>query len=172
VGDNNEQTQQEGEVPSATPLDEIRAEIAKEVEVKRLFKRFPRGQRRLAAEYRPARKREVREAAAAENDEYLMGECLVRILIEDKARADASTPEGAVGLVPLGEWVGRPDLDPLRFDNRLAEVLGLEQSGDPRKIALELFEGNDLQLAEQAGEIAAWSLDTTDKTYQDFSAAS
>jgi hypothetical protein len=157
---------------TVTPLDEIRAEFARIIETPRLFKRFPRGSGRVAAEYRPSRKKEVREAAAAENDEYLMSESLVRVLIHDPDRADPSTPEGERGLVPLGTWVGKPELDPLRFDNRLAEVLGLPQSGDPRKISLELFEGNDLQLAEQAGEIAQWSLDTHSTAYQDFTVAS
>jgi hypothetical protein len=157
---------------AVTPLDEIRAEFAQVIETPRLFKRFPRGTGRLAAEYRPSRKKEVREAAAAENDEYLLAECLVRILRHDPEHADPSTPEGKVGLVPLGAYVGRPELDPLRFDNRLAEVLGLEQSGDPKRISLELFEGNDLQLAEQAGEVAQWSLDTHDTAFQDFTAAS
>lgn len=159
------------EVPT-TPLDEIRAEFAQVVEAPRLFKRFPRGTGRLAGEFRPSRKKEVREAAATENDEYILSECLVRILRHDTARADASTPEGKLGLVPLGEWVNRPEMDPLRLDNRLAEVLGIPQTGDPRKIALELFEGNDLQLADLAGEIMQWSLDTHEQKYQDFSAAS
>lgn len=171
MGDVEQEIQGEQPVP-VTPLDEIRAEIGAEVEVKRLFKRFPRGQRRLAGEYRPCRKQEVREAVAAQNDEYLMGESLVRVLIHDPDRADPATPEGERGLVPLGAWVGKPELDPLRFDNRLCDVLGLPPTGDPRKIALELFEGNDLQLAEQAGEIAGWSLDTYDQSYQDFSTAS
>lgn len=157
---------------AATPLDEIRAEFAQVIEEPRLFKRYPRGTGRLAGEYRPSKKKEVREAAAAENDEYLLAECLVRVLRYDPDRADRSTPEGKVGLVPLGAYVGKPELDPLRFDNRLAEVLGLTQSGDPKRISLELFEGNDLQLAEQAGEVAQWSLDTHNKAYQDFTDAS
>lgn len=160
------------DVAPVTPLDELRAEISAELEKPRLFKRFPRGTGRLAGEYRPSKKKEVREAAAAENDEYLLSECLVRILIHDPDKADPDTPEGSYGLVPLGAWAGRPDLDPLRFDNRLAELVGLPQTGDPRKISLELFERNDLVLAEQAGEVAQWSLNTHSKAFQDFTIAS
>lgn len=156
----------------ATPLDELRAEIAKDIEVPRLFKRFTRVNGRLAGEFRTSKKKEVREAAAAENDEYILIECLIRILIEDKEKADPSTPEGKFGLVPLGLWAGRPDLDPLRIDNRLCDLLGLKQWGDPRKIALDLYEGNDLVLAEVAGEIAGWSLEVHNKAYQDFTTAS
>lgn len=165
----------EVEAPEAaqvvTPLDELRAEIAKAVEVPRLFKRFTRAGGKLAGEYRPSKKKEVRDAAVAEADEYLLSECLVRVLVHEPEKADPETTEGKYGLVPLGQWAGQPALDPLRLDNRLCELLGLAQSGDPRKISLELFEGNDLVLAEVAGEIAQWSLDVHNKAYQDFEVA-
>lgn len=156
------------DVQQLTPLDELRAQVAEELEKPRLFKKFPRAGGRLAGEFRPSNKREVREAAAAENDEYILTECLVNIHVHDPEHEDA----GPNGLVPLAKWAHRPELEPLRFDNRLCEVIGLPPLGAPSKIALALYENNDLALAEAAGEVAQWSLNTHTKVYDDFTRAS
>lgn len=156
-----EQNIPQGEGPSA--LDELRAAFAAKVAEPRLFKRFPANGGRLAGEFKPATKKEVREAAATENDEYLLSEALVRVHIEDETNPEANE----YGLVPLEVWAKRPELGPLRFDNRLADLLGIPH-GSPAEIELALFEGNDLALATQAGEVAQWSLDTHNETYQDF----
>jgi hypothetical protein len=151
------------EAQPGTPLDGLRKEFAKKLEPKRLKKRFPFPDGKLVGEYRLAPKGDVRSAAETQNDEFLLAQCLVGILVEDADHALA----GADGLVPLGAWSGKTELDPLRFDNRLAEVLGFPP-GPPDQIALRLFEGNDLVLAQQVGEIAEWSLDSTNEAYADF----
>lgn len=146
-----------------TPLDELRAEFAKKLEPARILKRFPARGKRIVGEFRPSKKVEARAAVENLDDEYLLAEALVRILIHDPAHTLADDE----GLVPLGAWAGKPELDPLRFDHRLSDVLGIIK-GTPAQIALALFDGNDLQLAEFAGEIAEWSLNTEKKAYADF----
>lgn len=153
----------EQEPTTGTALDALRQEFAKEIKPKRLRKRFPFPDGRLVGEFKVAPKQDVRSAAETQNDEFLLAQCLVQVLIEDKEHPSADSD----GLVPLGEWAGRPELDPLRIDNRLAELLGLPP-GKPDQIALRLYEGNDLVLAQHVGEIAEWSLDTTNAAYADF----
>lgn len=148
---------------ATTPLEELRQEFAKTLAPARLFKRFPARGGRLAGEYRPCGKEEARAAAENQDDEYLLVACLVAVYIADPSHALANEK----GLVPLGAWAGTPQEDPLRFDHRLAEVLGLPK-GTPAQIALKLFDDNDLRLAEQAGEVAQWSLDTEETAYTDF----
>lgn len=146
-----------------TKLDALRAEVGKKIEPKRLLKKFPIAGGRLVGEYKVAPKKAVRDAAETENDELLLAKCLVRILAEDPLSPSAD----ANGLVPLGESLGRPDLDPLQFDIRLCELIGLPE-GTFAETALRLFEGNDLVLATHAGEVAEWSLNTTSEAYTDF----
>lgn len=146
-----------------TPLQELQAEFAEQVEIPRLYKRLPARGGRLAAEYKPAGKKVTRVAADTENDEYFLSETVIQVLIEDKDHAEADER----GLVPLQVWAEQPQLGPLQFDNRLAELLGIPP-GPPADILLALFEGNDLALATQAGEVAQWSLDVHDQAYQDF----
>jgi hypothetical protein len=162
MSDENEGGAQEA--PTGTPLDGLRAEFAKKLEPKRLRKRFPKeGAVKLVGEYKVAPKAEVRAAAEAQNDEYLLSECLVGILVEDPKHADADKD----GCVPLGQWAGQPELDPLGFDQRLCKLLGLPPL-PYEQVALKLYEDNDLLLAVHAGEVAEWSTDTTNQAYADF----
>lgn len=148
---------------AASPLDELRADLAKKLEPKRLLKKFPVLGGKLVGEYKIAPKADVRAAAETSNDEYLLDECLVRVLVSDPTSPSAD----ANGLVPLGAWSGQPELDNLKCDQRLADLLGFEERKSP-EIALRLYEGNDLLLATHVGEIAEWSLNATDQAYSDF----
>lgn len=148
---------------SVTPLDSLRADFAAKVAPARLFKRFPAAGKRLVGEYRVPEKAEARAAAEHQDDEYLLVSALVAIWASAPDHPSANKD----GLVKLGEYVGKPEEDPLRFDHRLCDILGIPK-GTPAQIALRLFDGNDLQLAEHAGEVTAWGLDTENEAYGDF----
>ena len=148
---------------TSTKLDALRAEVNKTTEPERLYKKFPIAGGTLVGEYKIAGKKDVRETAETENDEFLLAKCLVRVLAVDPSSPLAD----ARGLVPLGASLDHPELDPLQFDNRLCELIGLPE-GTYQETELRLYKGNDLLLATHAGEIAAWSLDTTSKAYTDF----
>lgn len=155
-----------------SPLDELRAEFAQEAAKPRLYKRLPARSGRLAAEYKAPSLKASKKAQADDSDADILIAGLERIFIYAPEHPDA-IPEGkdGAGLVPLGTWAGRPDLDPLKFDNRLAELLGIEQ-GSARQIVLALFEGNDLALGIQAGELGTWAGEGYDKALQDFGGGS
>lgn len=148
---------------SLTPLDELKAEFAETLKPSRLFKKFPARSGRLVAEYQTVTKDDIRTAVQASDDEYVLDACLLRILITDPENPLADKN----GLVPLGAWAKKPELDPLTFDHRFCDLIGIPK-GTPAQIALALFDGNDLMLAEQAGEVAAWSVDVLNESYQDF----
>ncbi|MFZ1927396.1 MAG: hypothetical protein WAU42_14810 [Solirubrobacteraceae bacterium] len=155
-----------------TPLEELQAEFAEEERKPRLFKRFPARKGRLAGEYKPLQLKAAKEAQKKDRDDDILIASLSRIMIHAPEHS-AAILEGqpGEGLVSLGVWAGQPDLDPLRFDNRLAELLGIPR-GTARQIALSLFEGNDLALGIQAGELGTWSGEGYDKALQDFGAGS
>jgi len=160
-----------GDALALSPLDELRAEFAKEAEKPRLFQRFPARSGRLAGEYAPLSKnaalRATEGAQDAAADAGILASSLRCILIHDPAHGSAD----GRGLVPFGAWSGQPDLDPLGFDHRLAELIGIPP-GDTTSVVLALFEGNDLALANHAGAIGAWSVNTRDQSYQDFTQGS
>jgi hypothetical protein len=168
----DEQTQaepQEGDGAATSPtttLEALRAEFAHEVAPKSLLKRLPRFGKKLVAEFGVASKDTVRQGAEQENDEYILAQCVRRILFEDKTSPSAD----ANGLVPIGEYFGRPELDPVKFDGRLCEILGIQHE-TYKETELAVYEDNDLLIAAHAGEIAEWSLDTSKQAYSDFPSA-
>jgi hypothetical protein len=166
-----DETARSTDIP-VTPLDQLRAEFAEQASVPRLFKRLPARSRRIVAEYKPIPRDDAKKAVEEDSDPALLTSALVRLLIHDPdnelvKNAPDSDEAAKLGLVPLGAWAGKPDLDPLRFDNRFANLLGIA-GGAPRQIALAMFEGNDMALGAQGAELGQWSVDTLDKTAQDF----
>src|ERR1700689_365987 len=104
-----------------TALDELRAEYAGRVAEPRLFKRFPSRTGKLGGEFRPVPKDKAEAALEQKSDTLLLNAALVRILRYAPEHPEANDR----GLIPLGAWAGQPDLDPLGFDNRLAELVGI-----------------------------------------------
>lgn len=156
------------ETPATSPLDELRAEFAVEAEKPRLFKRFPARKGRLAAEYKPLPLKAAKEAQKKDRDDDILIASVLRMMIHAPEHPNAiSEGQPGEGLVPLGQWAGHPELDSLKFDNRLAELLGIPK-GTARQIVLALFEGNDLALGVQAGELGTWSGEGYDRELQDF----
>lgn len=150
-----------------SPLDELRSEFAVEAVKRRLYKRLPARGGRLAAEYKAPPLKASKKAQAEDNDADILVAGLERILIHAPRHADALSRGHGAGLVPLGAWAAQPELDPLRFDNRLADLLGIPK-GTAREIVLALFEGNDLALGIQAGELGSWAGEGYDGALQDF----
>lgn len=148
---------------AATPLEQLQAEFAVKAAAPRIFKRFPARSGRLAGEFRPINKKQLREGAAAEADEFLLAAALIKMMIEDKDHPQANER----GLVPLGAWAGKADMDPIQLDHRLCEIIGIPK-GTPEEIGLALFEDNDLRLAVVVGEIGDWSVETHNEAVQDF----
>lgn len=146
-----------------SPLDELRGEYAQTVQKKRLFKRLPSRNERLAAEYKPLPLADAKKAIENESDPSMLVSALKGIWIFDEAHELANER----GLVPLGAWAGKPQLDPLGFDKRLTDLIEIK-FGTAAEIALTLFEGNDLALAAQAGELGEWSVKTKRIDLQDF----
>jgi hypothetical protein len=151
--------------PDTTPsvLDALRGEFAQKVEVKRLFKRLPARNERLVAEYQPLGLQDAKKAIEKESDPSMLVSSLKRIWISDPENPEANER----GLIPLGAYCGQPLLDPLCFDKRLTDLLGIE-FGSSAAICLSLFEGNDLALAAQAAELGEWSVKTKREDLQDF----
>src|SRR5581483_2234337 len=104
--DNLEQPQEAEPTPTTT-LEALRAEFAQEVKPKYIRKRLPRFGKKLVAEFGVASKDVVRQGAEQENDEYILAQTCRRILFEDKTSPSADSD----GLVPIGEYFGRPELD-------------------------------------------------------------
>lgn len=146
-----------------SPLDELRGEFAEEVQKRFLFKRLPARNERLVAEYKPLALDDAKKAIEKESDPSMLVSSLkgIHIHAEDHPQANER------GLVPLGAYCEKPQLDPLGFDHRLAELLGITK-GSSVQIAMALFEGNDLALAAQAGELGEWSVKTKREDLQDF----
>ena len=158
------------EVPS--PLDELRTEFAEEVKEKRLWKRLPARKERLAAEYQPLPLKDARRAIEQQSDPMVIASSLVNVCIYDPdhplvMQADPRDERAQRGLVLLGAWAQKPDLDPLGFDARLCGLLGVP-TGSATDILLMLFEGNDLALAAHAAELGEWSVRTSREELQDF----
>jgi hypothetical protein len=148
-------------VPSA--LDELRGEFAQQVQVKRLYKRLPARNERLVAEYQPLGLQDAKKAIEKESDPSMLVSSLKGIWISDPKNPAANER----GLVPLGAYCGQELLDPLCFDKRLTDLLGVA-FGSAAEICLTLFEGNDLALAAQAAELGEWSVKTKREDLQDF----
>ncbi|HSZ70250.1 MAG TPA: hypothetical protein VK756_07800 [Solirubrobacteraceae bacterium] len=148
-------------MPSA--LDKLRAEYAKPVEAKSLFKRLLSRGERLVAEYKPLKLDDAKAAIEKESDPSMLISSLKAIWIHDPEHAEASDR----GLVKLGAWSGQPQLDPLGFDKRLTDLLGIP-FGSSGAILLSLFEGNDLAIGAQAAELGEWSVKTKRTDLQDF----
>ena len=152
-------------MPSA--LDELRAEFAKEAEERSLFKRLPARNERLVAEYKTLPLADAKKAIENESDPTMLIASLKGIYIHDAAHASANDR----GLVPLGLWSEKPQLDPLGFDKRLTDLIGIPY-GSATQIVLFLFEDNDLALAAQSGELGEWSIKTKREDLQDFAIGS
>jgi hypothetical protein len=148
-------------VPSV--LDELREEFAQEAEDPRLYKILPARKERLVAEYRRLSVEHAKRAVMDDDDPTILIESVTGIFIKDKEHEKANKR----GLVPFGAWTGNPDLDPLGFDKRLCDLLQIPD-GPALSILMFLFEGNDLALGAQAGELAEWSIKTKVEAYQDF----
>lgn len=155
--------EQDGPELQSSVMDELQQEFAQEAEKPRLFKRLPARSGRLVAEYRPVKKKQAVKAVEKDSDTMLLNLALVDLHVEapDDERADER------GLVKLTVLSGQPELGTLGFDHRLCEILGLKK-GSVHDIVMQLFEGNDLALAVQVGEIGEWTADTKKKAYQDF----
>lgn len=152
-------------MPSA--LDELRAEFAKEAEEPRLFKQLPARGERLVAQYKPLPLETAKKAIEQESDPTMLIESLIGIFIRDKNHVSANER----CLVPLGLWSGQPQLDPLRLDKRLTDLIGIP-FGSATQILMALFENNDLALSAQAAELGEWSVKTKSERLQDFAIGS
>ena len=144
-------------------LDHLRAEFAKPVEKKSLFKRLPARDESLVAEYKPLSLDDAKKAMEKESDPMMLISSLRGIWAVDPGNPAAND----LGLVPLGAACGKPDLDPLGFDRRLTDLIGIE-FGTASEILLTLFEGNDLAIGVQAAELGEWSAKTKRADLQDF----
>jgi hypothetical protein len=144
-------------------LDSLRSEFAQEVEVKRLFKRLPARNERLAAEYQPLALDDAQKAIEQQSDPSMLVSSLKGIWLNEP-NSDLANERG---LVPLGAACEQPLLDPLLLDKRLTDLLGIK-FGSSAEICLTLFEGNELALAAQAAELGEWSVKTKREDLQDF----
>lgn len=164
-----------GRPPEQVPsrLDEIRAEFAKPLITKRLYKRLPCDamKNRLAAEYKLLTVAEV--DALDDLGDTISGasDGLIAALVGLHAHDPNDVRADKRGLVPLHIWLGIPDAGVLLLDKRLTDALGLP-FGTSREILLRLFDGNELALKWQSGELGGWSTDTTAEHFQDFTTGS
>jgi hypothetical protein len=148
---------------TSSRLDAIRAEFAQKVEARRLFKRLPARSERLVAEYQPLALADATLAIEQKSDPTMLVSSLKGVWIEEPDDPTANER----GLVPFGAYCGAPLLDPLGFDKRLTDLLGIP-FGSTGAICLALFEGNDLALSAQAAELGEWSVKTKREDLQDF----
>lgn len=155
-------------------LEELRAAFAKPLVDKRLWKRLPceAAGGALVAEYRVLKSEEANDALSkADATLTVAQDTLIASLVKLHAHDPGDERADARGLVPLHEWLGLSDGGPLGFDHRLCDAFGLPKA-DARDVLLRLFDGNELALITQFGEVGEWSVDTTQESYQDFSAGS
>jgi hypothetical protein len=134
---------------------------------KRLYKILPARNGCLVAEYQPVPLEEAKKAMAGEPEAGVLVSSLTGIWMDDKENPAANDR----GLVPLGLYVGQPQLDPLSFDKRLTDLLGIP-FGSAQAICLSLFEGNELALSRQAAVLGEWSVETHREGLQDFALGS
>jgi hypothetical protein len=158
-----EQTAEGPRDTTTSTLDDLRREFAQKPQERRLFKRLPARNERLVAEYQPLSLDDAKKAIEKESDPQMLVSSLKGIWIKDEDNPEANER----GLMPLGAHVGAPLLDPLGFDKRLTDLLGIP-FGSAATICLSLFEGNDLALAAQAAELGEWSVKTKREDLQDF----
>ena len=78
----------------------------------------------------------------------------VRLLVDACKRIELRDPETGEQW-PAAQDTDRPD-DPVRFDPRLADLLGLDGK-DPASILLQAFEGNDRAVTSHAMRLDRWS---------------
>jgi hypothetical protein len=159
------------QVPSR--LEELRAAFAKPLVEKRLFKRLPceAAGGKLVAEYRVLKAGEVNETLDGTQVVGVASDTLIAALVMLHAHDPKDERADARGLVALHDWLGLSDGGSLGFDHRLADAFGLPKD-ESRAILLRLFDGNEIALITQCGELGDWTADTTQERYQDFSQGS
>lgn len=155
-------------------LDELRQDFAQATDEERLFKRLPtkRAKGRIAVEYRLLKFDEAGVLSSPGTVDFdAVQDTLIKATVQLHWYDPADERADAHGLVPLHVALGIETVGPLQYDKRLTDALGID-FGTAREILLGLFDGNELALSRQYGELGAWSTDTTQEHYQDFVAGS
>jgi len=150
-----------------TIIEELQDEFAHEATKPRIAKRFPARGGKLVGLHKPMKKKHAEQAVEKDSDSMALNYTLVDIFVD----APESELADDRGLVKLSVAAGQPELGTLGFDHRLCELVGLRK-GSVHEIVMQLFEGNDLALAVQVGEIGQWTADTKKVAYDDFLPAS